>query len=103
HYHTTHLATHPHPTLRSSDHPAPSSTSLDTPAWDLTAVAHALGTPGEPYRDPVHGDGVAFRLGAVQPVHLALFPGAGVVRVSRGDRKSTRLNFSHVAISYAVF
>src|SRR5439155_1943905 len=30
-------------------------------------------------------------------------PGSEVVRAEEGDRKSTRLNSSHVAISYAVF
>src|SRR5690625_6181899 len=38
---------------------------------------------------------------------LVVFGGAGIVLlsllVSSGDRKSTRLNSSHVAISYAVF
>src|SRR2546426_3106351 len=30
-------------------------------------------------------------------------PGAGVLRSGRTDRKSTRLNSSHLVISYAVF
>src|SRR3989442_3228582 len=39
-------------------------------------------------------------------VNIALFPNAAVVdfwAVYKGDRKSTRLNSSHVRISYAVF
>src|SRR5207249_10048723 len=33
----------------------------------------------------------------------ALFPGKSRAELPRGDRKSTRLNSSHVSISYAVF
>src|SRR5690625_6523549 len=36
------------------------------------------------------------------PVAVAIV-GAGLIQVSQRDRKSTRLNSSHVAISYAVF
>src|SRR2546426_7315311 len=37
-----------------------------------------------------------------QPASRA-FPGRGAAGVSRRDRKSTRLNSSHLVISYAVF
>src|SRR2546426_4393260 len=42
-----------------------------------------------------HGDG---RLGALASIH-----GRGLGRRGCGDRKSTRLNSSHLVISYAVF
>src|SRR5690606_41972064 len=37
------------------------------------------------------------------PFGFALFYLRGVAQVKQGDRKSTRLNSSHVKISYAVF
>src|SRR5690349_24359596 len=40
---------------------------------------------------------------ALAPAELDLDPGVEVVREPVGDRKSTRLNSSHVEISYAVF
>src|SRR5437773_4945750 len=39
---------------------------------------------------------------ATQPFALAALPSSATVTVS-GDRKSTRLNSSHITISYAVF
>src|SRR5690625_6888317 len=46
------------------------------------------------------GDGVG---GNGLPVLVLHHEGAGAVQDPGGDRKSTRLNSSHVAISYAVF
>jgi hypothetical protein len=63
----------------------PPSAPPDSSAWDLPAVAGALGTPGAPHHDPTHGEGVAFRLGTVRPLDLELFPDAGVVRLTGGD------------------
>jgi hypothetical protein len=62
----------------------PAPTAADA-GWDIPAATGALGTPARPCRDLVHGAGVAFRLGEVQPVDLELFPAAGVVRVTGGD------------------
>src|SRR5690554_7665648 len=42
----------------------------------------------------------AFKKGAF---HMAVAAGAPITMVCVGDRKSTRLNSSHVRISYAVF
>src|SRR6266508_5575028 len=39
----------------------------------------------------------------LRPLRGALLPHRGRGGLRRGDRKSTRLNSSHVAISYAVF
>ena len=65
--------------------PTSSSASAETPAWDLPAVADVLGTPAEPHHDPIHGAGVAFRIGAVQPLALELFPSADIVRLTGGN------------------
>src|SRR5437660_12773201 len=46
---------------------------------------------------------VGFTLQTVHALSLVRFRRAPVVRPRQRDRKSTRLNSSHVAISYAVF
>src|SRR5690606_40353094 len=43
------------------------------------------------------------RLGLLDETHLRFYTLAGVHALFEGDRKSTRLNSSHVKISYAVF
>src|SRR5438874_5808149 len=43
------------------------------------------------------------RTAAAHTVEDALYLAAGIVVSETGDRKSTRLNSSHVEISYAVF
>src|SRR5256885_4880027 len=65
----------------------------------------------EPGRQPAAGDGEALlaqgRHDRVGLLHRRLAPGLGgppgVRRRSGADRKSTRLNSSHLVISYAVF
>src|SRR2546426_9171636 len=47
-----------------------------------------------------HGSGAAK---GSTPATCDTCGGAGQVRISQGDRKSTRLNSSHLVISYAVF
>src|SRR5690625_5749668 len=59
-----------------------------------------------PGRRQLRGEVLDLGLGLLELAcrFLALLIGAVVaVEVDRGDRKSTRLNSSHVAISYAVF
>src|SRR5437660_9272525 len=41
--------------------------------------------------------------GGKEPAHIAIIRGFAEILPDRVDRKSTRLNSSHVAISYAVF
>src|SRR5207253_7291218 len=74
----------------SADHPVlpsfPTRRSSDLRALP-PAPPRRVRAPGVPPGRPV-------------PLHPGGTPGA---RTRRGDRKSTRLNSSHVAISYAVF
>src|SRR3989454_3896052 len=66
-------------------------------------------TLGMPYVEfPVptgHADGIArfYREVMAAPARLEQDNGSAVARVQVGDRKSTRLNSSHLVISYAVF
>src|SRR5699024_12272992 len=65
-------------------------------------VSGVLGGPGEGHVE------LRVRHGIGKGETHALLPGVGgvctrVVLLSRQDRKSTRLNSSHVSISYAVF
>src|SRR3989454_1683624 len=52
-----------------------------------------------------HADGIArfYREVMAAPARLEQDNGSAVARVQVGDRKSTRLNSSHLVISYAVF
>src|SRR5207249_11019718 len=99
--HRAHPDPHSFPTRRSSDLDA-----ID-PAADVFA-----GQPIDGLEDLYeHVVGDVFRPGAVaaaeahaQVVHLVAVTGVDGCRVEYGrDRKSTRLNSSHVSISYAVF
>src|SRR5207253_10254751 len=94
---------HPFPTRRSSD-----LGGLGPTEDDLTreSVAEALGL--ELRRDPDVLDLLAKRfasrnmkMSANNAKQADILAGAIVLPNSSGDRKSTRLNSSHVAISYA--
>src|SRR5439155_12953622 len=50
-----------------------------------------------------YGEPAQRHRGAEQHEHLGDLPEPAVIGAKRRDRKSTRLNSSHVAISYAVF
>src|SRR5690348_17917930 len=81
------------PTRRSSD-------LVDRPRLPVGRRLHPLDQPAYG-----HGAGLA-RLGSAQasPVtHLGDVGHRAVVVVQRPDRKSTRLNYSHPSIPYAVF
>src|SRR5438034_5477226 len=81
-----HPALHSFPTRRSSD--------LDLPTrWCPTW------SPKRPARICI-AYSLRFAIGGPQVDHCA---GARKIRISPGDRKSTRLNSSHTVISYAVF
>src|SRR5690349_23054863 len=54
-------------------------------------------------RDGVRGRGTGRRAGAVPPARRDRRLRRGGLERVRADRKSTRLNSSHVEISYAVF
>src|SRR5690606_42012088 len=91
---------HSFPTRRSSDlaHPVPGD-----------VVARTRGVEPLPQLDILHGLPVgclpAIRLPHMDPLRYAVLEivGVGVDAHPRQDRKSTRLNSSHVKISYAVF
>jgi hypothetical protein len=68
-------------TERAPHRPAPEAPA----AWDTAAIAAALERQPEATVDAVLGPGLRFRLGAVRPVALDLFPAAGVVRLTGGD------------------
>src|SRR5205814_10541783 len=55
------------------------------------------------YRDPVMASEGHAGLDAMLAGVQAKFPGFVLKRISKVDRKSTRLNSSHLGISYAVF
>src|SRR5690606_42005814 len=95
--------TYPFPTRRSSDlgdldavHPVPAEEALlrggDGDQHLITHGEEALGPGGH---HPHHGEGDA--ADADGPAD------GGAARLAEEDRKSTRLNSSHVKISYAVF
>jgi hypothetical protein len=67
---------------RPRPHPTPETPAA---AWDAEAIAAALASQPEATVDAVLGPGLRFRLGAVQPVELDLFPHRGVVRLTGGD------------------
>src|SRR5271157_6536295 len=54
----------------------------------------------EPFRGIITDGGIVPGLFAIAKTGVSLVP---LVEVARSDRKSTRLNSSHVRISYAVF
>src|SRR5690625_5184378 len=56
---------------------------------------------GEHKERPFFGELVDFITSG--PVFAMVWEGEDVIKTARKDRKSTRLNSSHVAISYAVF
>jgi hypothetical protein len=56
-----------------------------TPAWDIPAVAAALGSNPELRTDAVLGRGIVFRLGAAPPIDLELYEQARTVRMTGGD------------------
>src|SRR5690606_41529342 len=87
----------PFPTRRSSDlaRCAPSRRLAALVLVEGTELAPALGEVEEPLCEAVTAGGVP---GDQQD---GVVPGDGTEHV--GDRKSTRLNSSHVKISYAVF
>src|SRR5439155_19798878 len=100
---SSHRAPHSFPTRRSSDLAGTVIVGrvLDRYPWGATVLPLGLITVG------LLG---LYALGQVQVVTVALiavigmaFSGLAVAVQSRTDRKSTRLNSSHVAISYAVF
>src|SRR5205814_9688187 len=81
HYHHPPLLLHSFPTRRSSDLPQ----DVFSPNYPMTGSTTAMLRPSQPAR---HGAGCEGRsMAEVEPV----------------DRKSTRLNSSHLGISYAVF
>src|SRR5690625_4269366 len=68
--------------------------------WSIQQIARLAGTTSRTLR---HYDDI----GLVPPSRIGLkgyryYDGPALIRLQR-DRKSTRLNSSHVAISYAVF
>src|SRR5690606_42019587 len=94
-------ALHSFPTRRSSDlgHPARVVLDLAGAGKHQPAPEPALRVPPVIIREtPLHGE--AGRRGVHSPV---LGVGDGAMRHTPIDRKSTRLNSSHVKISYAVF
>src|SRR5690606_41742613 len=93
----------PSPTRRSSDltgRPTRASGG-DTPRAGTTR-ATTVGAVGNP---PRTGDGgtPGLRLALVRQQRVLRRPSAGAASADWRDRKSTRLNSSHVKISYAVF
>src|SRR5690606_40251305 len=97
------LPLHPSPTRRSSDllHTERRHLGLRADVGDVDGEAYLGDVTGAAERDPV-------RVLDRGRLPLALGPRAGVVAqqrlgLDRRDRKSTRLNSSHVKISYAVF
>src|SRR5207253_9601670 len=91
-------ALHSFPTRRSSDLIALRQLGHGSERWDGTRPSHDDGD-GAHRVSGTDGDGDAV---ACPQGFRALHSGAGCARVD-SDRKSTRLNSSHVAISYAVF
>src|SRR5439155_14547065 len=84
--------------------PADSASGRDTLAQRLlsdTGVPPAIDTAAQTAITTPHADTARTR--AVPPGTLGRLTLQGLPRGVRRDRKSTRLNSSHVAISYAVF
>src|SRR5207253_9612027 len=95
--------------------PPPWSTTLSLPAalpisgLAIAELLHEAGIPADVFQALVGGGEVGAMLLA-EPVDAVCFTGSHATGVKvaaavapRLDRKSTRLNSSHVAISYAVF
>src|SRR5690625_5783496 len=87
----THYFPHSFPTRRSSDLLFPNMT------WSMDFMSDGL-IGGDPFRSFNIIDDFNR-----EALHITLDRSIPSKRVSREDRKSTRLNSSHVAISYAVF
>src|SRR5439155_8535498 len=99
---TTHLDLHSFPTRRSSD--LQTSTCARTSSGSIPSAS-----PGNANVTlvPVPRSDGSLRTGPCATPQAKVCVNTRPVRcdsiVSKGDRKSTRLNSSHVAISYAVF
>src|SRR5439155_22590673 len=91
-----HATLHSFPTRRSSDLHVPRRRYRDEPL----AVGGTVGGQGVRHHEVRVVRGTER---AVLAERGAPLQGALRVEAGRGDRKSTRLNSSHVAISYAVF
>src|SRR3989442_11513980 len=69
--------------------------------YRFAVPVQSIGCPFQIGRVPKH-DGRRYQIEAAGPVAL-LLKTAAIVLWNTADRKSTRLNSSHVRISYAVF
>src|SRR5204862_8173876 len=88
--------------------PAPARTAIYTLSLhDALPICDASGADAQGFQQPrdVAGGGFAFGVGVGGENHLAHLYAVVEVRevILATDRKSTRLNSSHVEISYAVF
>src|SRR5690606_39297244 len=91
---------HPFPTRRSSD--LDSGADKDHPELK-DVIAREFDAVGGTFEPHAHGTGMAGAI-AGQDTLKSAAPNARILNVRAfADRKSTRLNSSHVKISYAVF
>lgn len=61
----------------------------EQPTWPFGALGQGLKTAPEMTEDVAFGTGQRFRLGEEQPLHLEIYPTAGVVRLISADAKIT--------------
>src|SRR5207249_11695586 len=100
HYSHPHRTLHSFPTRRSSDlhfksqHYKVSSHESDNLGWDLSAILPEMGIELKLEVKGLSGPDIAVEL---TPNEYTM------MKKHKQDRKSTRLNSSHVSISYAVF